>query len=157
MGRKLGEGSNSVVYSVKNLAGVEFAAKRVRITENGLAEVDLMLRLNHPNIVKGVEFADINHELYLIQELGVPMDTLIDNLREKDKVRIVFGLGSALQYLQNNGVIHCDIKPDNIICVNGNYKFTDLGLAQFPIVNIALPRYIGLQSILLVKITIVEI
>lgn len=135
LGRKIGEGKNSEVYLIKNQEGVQFAAKKVKIGHNGIIEVDLMLRLNHPNILKGIELVSIDLELYLVIELGIPLDSLMRYLDEKDKMRIIFGLGSALQYFQSNGLVHCDIKPDNVICVNGHCKIADLGLTQYHSVN----------------------
>lgn len=48
---------------------------------------------------------------------------------EKDVLKIIYDISNALRIIHRNGFIHRDIKPDNIMISNGNYKLIDFGLA----------------------------
>jgi serine/threonine protein kinase len=135
--KKLGQGSYGSVYLVE-LNGVKYAIKQFDIEqpENlaSLVEIDLEMRLRHPRIVRGIEvFRDSTH-LYFVQQLAD--NSLSGYLQEyrlniHTKVRLIYELGLALHYLLHIGVIHCDIKPDNILILNDRILVADLGLAAY--------------------------
>lgn len=99
-------------------------------------EASLCGRMDHPNIV-GIHEADLNAEdgAYLVLEYvdGVsldkfgkpdtllPIDTLIDAIKQA---------AEGLKHASSKGVIHRDVKPDNLIrTADGKVKLTDFGCA----------------------------
>jgi serine/threonine protein kinase len=120
------------VFSATTTDGSKYAIKSMDLKNASLIEIDLMMRLNHVNIIRGVEVILDERKIYLVEELATPGEC--DQLRyfdENDKIRIIFELGSALGYIQDNCIAHCDIKPDNILFSNKRVKLSDLGLAQY--------------------------
>jgi serine/threonine protein kinase len=106
-----------------------------------IAEMQTQSRLNHTNIVK-VHYAGVcrqsgacRNRLYLVMSLE-PGD-LAEQLRERGAFRpveaaeIVRRLAKALIHAHSHGVIHCDLKPKNILVGDdGTPKVTDFGLVK---------------------------
>ena len=97
-------------------------------------------RLNHPAIVGIYELASDEHDVYLVSEL-VRGRTLAELLRagalsDRDVARIGADLAEALAHAHTRGVIHRDVKPQNVIVVAepaagvGFAKLTDFGVAH---------------------------
>ena len=92
----------------------------------------------HPNIVKVYETGkDANGVPFLVMEF-LPGGTLADRMTEgvffpaKEAAEIGASVCRALTVTEKLGIVHRDIKPDNImISAKGQYKLTDLGLAKF--------------------------
>lgn len=148
--RKLGEGGMSIVYLGEDLALSRRVAVKIlkfeylneeNLLDNFKTEARAVAKLSHENIVKvydvGVD-GDIN---YIIMELLENM-TLKDFIKElnkrheymknRDIVHIALQIALALQSAHDNGVIHKDIKPQNIIVSEGlKIKVADFGIAQF--------------------------
>jgi serine/threonine protein kinase len=84
-------------------------------------EAEVICSLNHPNIVRGVEFFEANSTLYLVMEY-VSGKTLRDQLRTNTEFRadnktitlFCTSLCDALETVHRKNILHCDIKPDNI-------------------------------------------
>jgi serine/threonine-protein kinase len=102
--------------------------------ERFLREEEIGLRLDHPSIVKVLRPRD-KSRVYLVQEL-VQGESLRDLLRRvgrmpiDDAVRIVVQLAEALDYLHREGVVHRDMKPENVILTpGGGLKLMDFGIA----------------------------
>ncbi len=129
--RLLGEGGYGVVYEVVNEKGTRFAAKVTKFEDTMLAEVDLMMRIDHPHIVHGVDVVTDKDTVYLIEELGDVITDKLESLAETDKIRIIFELGSALQFLQENNLAHCDLTLSNILLINGRAQLADLGIVVY--------------------------
>jgi serine/threonine protein kinase len=53
-------------------------------------------------------------------------------LEADDAVQLGLQLGSAIRYLHNNGTLHLDLKPDNLVAEAGRVKVIDLSIAQPP-------------------------
>jgi serine/threonine protein kinase len=101
-----------------------------------LREFRAATELEHPNIVRALSFETIDDINFLVYEL-VEGGNLFDKLEhckrfsETDAVRIITQVGQALEYAHVRGVIHRDVKPDNIlILADGRAKLTDFGLAK---------------------------
>ena len=108
-------------------------------------EAEVVARLFHPNIVEVREFrTDSDGTLFLVMELLTGQD-LYSVLARNGRMplpralEILRGVGAALQYAHDLGVVHRDIKPNNIflcrrVLTNGNevesVKVLDFGLAK---------------------------
>lgn len=98
-------------------------------------EVELAGRLEHPNLAR-VYDSGVNRGLYYyVMELidGVPLDRFAKShaLSQEGILRMVRVVCEAVQYAHHHGVIHCDLKPSNIIVTGiGQPYVVDFGLAR---------------------------
>jgi|GEM_PF-1313083 len=93
-------------------------------------------RMDHPNIVKGIDLGETEHYFYFVMEFvaGRSVKSILDRdsiIPEERSLAIVLELARALCHAHQRGVIHRDIKPGNIIITPaGRAKLADLGLAK---------------------------
>lgn len=145
LGDKLGSGAMGSVYRAWQLSQDRPAAVKVlrpHVAKNRLflerfrREAQLMARLNHPNIVRSYGVGKQYGRHYLAMELieGRSLGDWLYRLGKlplEDAVHIALAVGRALQHAHQNGLVHRDIKPDNILITNdGEVKIADLGLAK---------------------------
>lgn len=95
-------------------------------------------KLDHPNIVRIYDFGTTDDgTVYLVMEYiagGTLYDLLARSgpLNPRKAAEIAAAVCSGLTAAWKSGIVHRDIKPDNImITSNGEYKLSDLGLAKF--------------------------
>jgi len=127
---KMGDGAFSNVYRARDLDGEveEVAIKVVRKFEmnsnqraNILKEVQIMRQLDHPNIVKLVDFSESKQYYYIILELAPGGELFHQIVRltyfSEDLSRhVITQVAQALEYLhEEKGVVHRDIKPENLL------------------------------------------
>lgn len=93
-------------------------------------------KLTHPNIV-GIYDVGCDGDIHYIVMEYVEGETLKQyiqshpNIPIDTAVRIAISIGNALEEAHANGIIHCDIKPHNILLTtNGKVKVTDFGIAR---------------------------
>src|SRR5580658_1669347 len=157
---ELGRGGMGVVYKALDRREVEekgrepYVAIKVlneefkRHPESARAlqrESKKAMRLAHPNIVLVRDFDRDRGNVYMVMELmhGQPLDQLVLKQYPKgmplDKViEIVGGLGAALSYAHQQGIVHADFKPSNCFLTSQNaVKVLDFGVAR---VALALDR-----------------
>lgn len=148
----IGRGGMGVVYRARRQGdGTLWAVKELRpdtmVSPSELAdnrrlfehEAQLILRLDHPNIVGGEELFEWQGRLYLVMEL-VAGETLEKRLRdanapafEGDALRWAIQMARVFAYLHNQQppIIYRDLKPSNVMLgPDGTVKFVDFGVAR---------------------------
>lgn len=104
--------------------------------ERFLREAELLKRFRHPNLVAGHDFGVHNGLHYAVMELvnGASVQDIIDRekrIEERRALEILVEVAQALEYMHQQGYVHKDIKPGNImISADGKVKLCDLGFAQ---------------------------
>jgi CheY-like chemotaxis protein len=141
---KVGEGGMGVVYKARDgrldrFVALKFlAASRPgspQACNRALAEARAIAALNHPNIATIYEIDEIGDAPVLVLEF-LPGGTLRSSMAgtiSRAQI-VVYGLQVAegLGYAHSHGVIHGDIKPENLLLTeDGRIKITDFGLARF--------------------------
>ena len=121
-----------VALKVMNKTGMKSNLLRKRF----LKEAELNAQLCHPNIVQPYQAGIIDDVPYLAMEYVCGI-TLRQYLREnpemsvEEKLRMVVSIAWALDYAHCHGVVHRDVKPDNILISNeGIPKLSDFGVAK---------------------------
>ncbi|KAK2056273.1 Pkinase-domain-containing protein [Colletotrichum caudatum] len=128
---KMGDGAFSNVYRARDTTGEypsQCAIKVVRKYEmnsmqraNILKEVQIMRQLDHPNIIKLIDFSESRQYYYIILELAPGGELFHQIVRltyfSEDLSRhVIVQVAQALEYLhEERGVVHRDIKPENIL------------------------------------------
>jgi serine/threonine-protein kinase len=93
-------------------------------------------KLNHRNIVTIFEFAEESNVPYIVMEFlkGTPLGARMNAqppLTIDDKLNVVAQLCDGLSYAHEQGVVHRDVKPDNVfILEDGSVKLLDFGIAK---------------------------
>lgn len=93
--------------------------------------------LSHPNIVNvyDVSFGDLIQYIVMEYIEGITLKEFIEregSLRWKDAVHFVIQILKALQHAHDKGIVHRDVKPQNIMVLSdGTIKVTDFGIARF--------------------------
>ena len=93
--------------------------------------------LSHPNIVKvyDVSFSQKMHSIVMEYIDGITLKEFIDQqgkLSWKETLHFTVQVLRALQHAHDNGIVHRDIKPQNIMLLSdGTIKVTDFGIARF--------------------------
>lgn len=119
------------VFSVDSVGGPQGALRLRR-------EAKLLGRLDHPNIVRCIDYGDDRDVFFLALELvdGESLKQRLDRtgpLVDRDAVRIALAVARALTHAHEKGVVHRDVKPGNVlIAKDGRVKLTDFGLARAP-------------------------
>ena len=144
--RLLGRGGMGAVYlarerSLDRLVAIKVlppeAAADAESRERFRREARTAAKLTHPNIVPLHTFGDVEGMLYFVMGY-VRGESLAERMRregrlpEEDVRRILAELADALDYAHRQGVVHRDIKPDNVLLEDetGRPTLTDFGVAK---------------------------
>lgn len=142
----LGQGGMGSVYRARDITLDRPVAIKVisgdvatnpQLRDRFLLEARTVAKLRHPNIVAVYTAGDAGGLLYFVMEL-VPGESLRDLLTREGKVeparaeRILHELALALDYAHSNGIVHRDVKPENILLdrETGRAMLTDFGVAR---------------------------
>ncbi|MCI6476453.1 MAG: SUMF1/EgtB/PvdO family nonheme iron enzyme [Bacteroidales bacterium] len=100
-------------------------------------EAQKLASLTHPNIVRVLEVFEANNTIYYSMEYlpGGSLNDYVnkrDGLPEREAIKCIRQIGSALLYLHTNKMLHLDVKPSNIMRsdTTGALKLIDFGLAK---------------------------
>ncbi|WP_084219307.1 serine/threonine-protein kinase [Spirillospora albida] len=141
--RTLGEGGMGVVHLGADPQGRNVAIKVLRPAVAGDAtarrrlarEVDSMRRVHSPHVAEILD-ADVTADQPYIVTQYVPGRTLEEIVEEAGPVygqglqRLAVGLASALSAIHGAGIVHRDMKPGNVMLVDGEPVVIDFGIAQ---------------------------
>jgi serine/threonine protein kinase len=145
--RRLGEGAMGDVYLAQNtqIADLRCAVKVLRSTLSAKAsfvevlkaEASRQSRLSHDNVVQIHDFFGWRGRYYLLMAY-ISGQSLREHIKEnrnglplKVAIKLICEVLAGLDYAHERGVLHCDIKPENIIVDDrGNARITDFGIAR---------------------------
>src|SRR5438132_8957409 len=155
--RLVGQGGMGAVYKARQpkldrLIAVKIlppeVARDPAFAERFMREARSLARLNHPNIVTIYDFGEVEGLYYFSMEFvdGKNVRQLLEanELPAALALKIVPQVCDALQYAHDEGIVHRDSKPDNILLdQRGRVKIADFGLAK--IVGLT-PTYLTLTG-----------
>ncbi|HEV8535600.1 MAG TPA: protein kinase [Candidatus Limnocylindria bacterium] len=140
---KIGAGGMGSVYKAYQPALGRYVAIKVlppqtagdpSFAERFALEARAIGKLRHPNIVTAYDFAQQGDLAYLVSDFidgGTLAEQLGTPLPLEYALTILTPIGSALDYAHARGVVHRDIKPQNILLSHdGTPVLTDFGLAK---------------------------
>jgi serine/threonine-protein kinase len=143
--RKIGEGGMGAVYlarreGAETPVALKILPQKFSEDESHVArfqrEAMISIRLTHPNLVKGHEYGQAKGRWYYAMEFvqGRTVSALIKEkkvLDEKEAAGIALQVARALGEIHRHGLVHRDIKPDNVmIDAHGGARVMDLGLIK---------------------------
>ena len=142
----IGVGGMAVVYKAYDRIDDRTVAIKI-LKEEYLANEEFRRRfkneskyiavLSHPNIVKVYDMSFGDRLQYIVMEFieGITLKEYIEQqkvIQPKEAVHFVTQILRALQHAHDKGIVHRDVKPQNIMLLqNGSIKVTDFGIASF--------------------------
>jgi len=142
---KIAEGGMGWVYKGQNKETSQVVA--IKIVPNPMLKNEVLLQrfenewraassIDHPNIVRALDYCGTGSTPFLVMEYvdGESLGQKLDRekrITEAESIRIVGQVAQGLHRAHKMGMIHRDVKPDNImIARDGTAKLTDLGLVK---------------------------
>ena len=145
--RLIGQGGFAAVYEAQDrLLDRRVAVKQLQterakhqaVVKRFMQEARIAAALEHPNVVTIYSLRIQDQQIYMIMEYlsGGSLKALIDRrqgLPVEEAVKLTTGICEGLAKLHAKGIIHRDIKAENILLTaDGRPKITDLGIAHVP-------------------------
>jgi serine/threonine protein kinase len=141
--KKIGDGSFGTVYLIKDKKYDDNYALKCFNKENYESfsnEISFLMKLNHPNIVNIINYYE-SPKYYNIVLPYAKLGTLNNLIRRRknnkkkfeyeDIKYIITAISRGINYLHQNKIIHCDIKPSNILLFgNKIIKICDFGVSK---------------------------
>jgi serine/threonine-protein kinase len=139
--RELGHGGMATVYlaeDIKHHRNVAIKILRADLSlgpQRFLKEIELTAGLQHPHIVPLFDSGSADGTLYFVMPY-IEGESLRARLEREqplpidDAVRIATEVADALDYAHRHGVIHRDVKPENVLLHDGHALVADFGIAM---------------------------
>jgi serine/threonine protein kinase len=142
---ELGRGGMGIVYQAQDTKLGQIVTLKVlspmvsrdrRALDRFRHEASATRRINHPNVIRIYDLGEAGSEPYMSMEYFPGMDLkqrlrIEGSLPQKECVRILLGVAEGIRAAHEQGVIHRDLKPQNILLgQNGQVKVIDFGLAK---------------------------
>lgn len=139
---ELGRGGMGIVYKAYHAQLNRIVALKILLTgtlasEKSIArflrEIEVMAKLQHPNILQIYDSGREKDELYFAMEYveGASLSSQASELTLREKLTIMQQTLEALDYAHQQGILHRDLKLDNILLTQEGYpKIADFGLAK---------------------------
>jgi serine/threonine-protein kinase len=140
--RELARGGAAYVYAARDSDGRTVAVKILRpelavtvTADRFLREVDLLRRLEHRNVARVLDSGEAEFFLFYVMPMieGPSLRQHLDRARRvsiDDTRRIGADLLDALAYFHEQGIVHRDVKPDNIVLRPEGPVLVDFGIAK---------------------------
>ena len=143
IGAPVGRGGMATVYRTLDVRHNRTVALKVLHPELAVAlgaerflrEIQIEARLNHPHILALIDSGQTGHFLYYLAPWadGGTLRERLDRepqLSLEDSLKVVSQIGDGLAHAHRNGVIHRDVKPENILFSSGHALLADFGIAH---------------------------
>ena len=117
-GYRFKEISPHKIYAIKSIDKTKISQSDI---DNLEKEIDIISSLDHPNIARFYETFHDERYFHIVTELcrGKELTKILrqngGKIKEKNSRIIIMKILHAINYCHNHGVVHCDLKPDNII------------------------------------------
>ncbi len=140
LGPRIGHGATATVYRARDERSGRWVAVK-EVADPGLApragsEIRASTRLAHPGIVAVLDWGEDDGSLIIVSEL-VHGESLASRLHggerpsDSESLAIAQSLLSALAHAHENGVVHRDVKPGNVLLdADGTARLGDFGIAR---------------------------
>jgi serine/threonine protein kinase len=140
----LGRGGMGVVYQARQVKADRVVAVKLMLHADHAdgasrdrfdTEAQAVARLQHPNIVQVFEVGEVDGSPFFSLEF-VPGGSLSKRIKEsmlpaREAAQLVGTLARAMAYAHRAGILHRDLKPDNVLLTGqGEPKIADFGLAR---------------------------
>jgi Nif-specific regulatory protein len=133
--KKLGAGLSGEVFSVRDrlrerTVALKLSHAAVDSVHHIEKEFFTLSQLNHPNIVRAIDFGRTANRAHFTMEYvsGTPFTEHRFNSKP-----LLYGtiaqILAALRYIHSRGLVHCDLKPGNVLFKRGGPRLLDFGLA----------------------------
>jgi 5'-AMP-activated protein kinase catalytic alpha subunit len=147
VGKTIGEGTfGKVKKGIHKLTGVPVAIKILEKNkivdladvERVKREIHILIRIDHPNVIRLYEVIDSPKHIFLIMEFA-PGGELFDHIvacgrvKEREACRFLHQIVNGVDYCHKQGVIHRDLKPENLLLD----KITGIKIVDFGLGNLA--------------------
>lgn len=141
--REVGRGGMATVYLARDRKHDRQVAIKVLQPELAAAfgadrflrEIGIAAQLSHPYIVPLIDSGDAAGLLYYVSPF-IPGGSLRERLEQNGRLpvtealRITEEIGAGLDFVHRNGFVHRDVKPENILFVDGHAVLADFGIAR---------------------------
>ncbi|XP_047465545.1 myosin light chain kinase, smooth muscle-like [Mugil cephalus] len=142
---KLGVGKFGQVFRLTHretgevCAGKFYRARTSKEKTAARKEIEIMNKLHHPKLVQSLAAYDTRSELVMVMEYiagGELFERIVDESfehTEPTSARYMQQLLEGMQYVHKQNIVHLDLKPENIVCVDTTgtrIKIIDFGLAS---------------------------
>jgi serine/threonine-protein kinase len=140
--RELGRGGGARVFLARDQQGRQVALKVLHpellvtvAAERFLREVRLAGKLDHPNIASLIDSGERDWVVYYTMQYveGPTLRQALDRVRQlpvADAVEVGNQLLGALGHAHAHGIVHRDVKPENVIISRGRVMLVDFGIAR---------------------------
>ena len=150
---KIGQGGMATVFRARDPQLDRMVAVKVlpsfenedpAFVERFKREAQSVAGLNHPNIIQVHDFGEDKGFMYIVMEL-VTNGTLSDRMTRKmaltEVMSVIVPLAAALDYAHGRGIIHRDIKPNNVLMAEDDrLVLSDFGLAKVLEASVAITK-----------------